>query len=54
VTKNVRLVIKDGQVMDTSYDPMWVNPIPFCAACYKGWPGQTELVGRGGRGSAAP
>jgi len=28
VTKNVRMVIKDGQVMDTSYDPTWVNPIP--------------------------
>jgi len=27
-TKNVRMVIKDGQVMDTSYDPKWVNPIP--------------------------
>lgn len=28
VTKNVRMVIKDGQVMDTSYDPKWVNPVP--------------------------
>ena len=27
-TKNVRLVIKDGVVMDTSYDPKWTNPIP--------------------------
>jgi imidazolonepropionase-like amidohydrolase len=27
-TKNVRMVIKDGQVMDTTYDPHWVNPIP--------------------------
>jgi hypothetical protein len=27
-TKNVRMVIKDGQVMDTAYDPKWVNPIP--------------------------
>lgn len=25
-TRNVRVVIKDGQVMDTSYDPNWVNP----------------------------
>ena len=44
VTKNVRMVIKDGQIMDTSYDPTWVNPIVFCAACHKGWPGQAELV----------
>jgi len=28
MTKNVRMVIKDGQVMDTSYDPKWVNPVP--------------------------
>ncbi len=27
-TKNVRMVIKNAQVMDTSYDPKWVNPIP--------------------------
>lgn len=27
-TKNVRLVIKDGAVVDTSYDPTWTNPIP--------------------------
>jgi imidazolonepropionase-like amidohydrolase len=27
-TKNVRMVIKGGRVMDTSYDPKWVNPIP--------------------------
>ena len=26
-TKNVRLVIKGGEVMDTTYDPKWVNPI---------------------------
>jgi imidazolonepropionase-like amidohydrolase len=26
VTKNVRLVIKDGEVVDTTYDPTWVNP----------------------------
>ena len=25
-TKNVRVVIKGGEVMDTSYDPKWVNP----------------------------
>jgi hypothetical protein len=30
-TKNVRMVIKDGQVMDTTYDPKWVNPIPRSA-----------------------
>ena len=27
-TKNVRMVIKGGEVMDTRYDPKWVNPIP--------------------------
>ena len=27
-TKNVRMVIKDGQRIDTTYDPRWVNPIP--------------------------
>jgi len=27
-TKNVRMVIQAGQVMDTAYDPKWVNPIP--------------------------
>jgi imidazolonepropionase-like amidohydrolase len=27
-TKNVRMVIKGGEVMDTTYDPRWVNPIP--------------------------
>jgi len=27
-TKRVRMVIKDGVVMDTSYDPKWVNPVP--------------------------
>jgi len=27
-TRNVRMVIKDGQVVDTSYDPKWVNPLP--------------------------
>ena len=28
VTKNVRMVIKGGEVMKTTYDPKWVNPIP--------------------------
>jgi imidazolonepropionase-like amidohydrolase len=27
-TKNVRMVIKGGEVMETAYDPRWVNPIP--------------------------
>jgi len=27
-TKNVRIVIKDGKVLDTSYDPHWVNSVP--------------------------
>jgi imidazolonepropionase-like amidohydrolase len=27
-TKNVRMVIQDGKVIDTAYDPKWVNPIP--------------------------
>lgn len=28
VTRNVRMVIRDGAVIDTQYDPKWVNPIP--------------------------
>jgi imidazolonepropionase-like amidohydrolase len=28
VTKNVRMVIKGGEVIDTKYDPKWVNPVP--------------------------
>jgi imidazolonepropionase-like amidohydrolase len=27
-TRNVRMVIKDGAVVDTKYDPRWVNPVP--------------------------
>ena len=27
-TRHVRLVIKDGAVADTAYDPHWVNPVP--------------------------
>ena len=27
-TKNVRMVIMNGAVVDTTYDPTWVNPIP--------------------------
>jgi imidazolonepropionase-like amidohydrolase len=27
-TKNIRMVIKDGKVVDTAYDPRWVNSIP--------------------------
>jgi len=27
-TRHVRLVIKDGTVLDTTYDPHWVNPVP--------------------------
>ena len=27
-TRNVRMVIKGGEVMKTAYDPKWVNPIP--------------------------
>ena len=27
-TQNVRMVIKDGQVLDTTYDPRFVNPLP--------------------------
>lgn len=27
-TRNVRMVIKGGDVMDTAYDPKWVNPVP--------------------------
>ena len=31
-TRRVRMVIKDGAVIDTSYDPKWVNPIPRAVA----------------------
>ena len=31
-TRRVRMVIKDGVVIDTSYDPKWVNPIPRAVA----------------------
>ena len=27
-TAQVRMVIKDGEVMDTAYDPHWTNPVP--------------------------
>ena len=27
-TTQVRMVIKGGEVMETAYDPKWVNPIP--------------------------
>jgi hypothetical protein len=27
-TRNIRMVIKDGQVLDTTYDPGFVNPLP--------------------------
>jgi imidazolonepropionase-like amidohydrolase len=27
-TRNIRMVIKDGQVLDTAYDPGFVNPLP--------------------------
>ena len=27
-TRNVRMVIKGGEVVDTAYDPKWTNPIP--------------------------
>jgi len=27
-TRRVRMVIKGGVVMDTAYDPKWINPIP--------------------------
>jgi imidazolonepropionase-like amidohydrolase len=27
-TRNIRMVIKDGQVVDTTYDPRFVNPLP--------------------------
>src|SRR5262245_9387220 len=27
-TRNIRTVIQGGKVMDTAYDPNWVNPIP--------------------------
>jgi imidazolonepropionase-like amidohydrolase len=27
-TRNIRTVIQGGKVMNTAYDPNWVNPIP--------------------------
>jgi hypothetical protein len=27
-TRNVRMVIKDGKVLDTTYDPKFQNPFP--------------------------
>ena len=27
-TKNVRMVVKGGEIMDTTYDPHWVNAVP--------------------------
>ena len=27
-TRNIRPVIKGGEVVDTSYDPTWFNPVP--------------------------
>jgi imidazolonepropionase-like amidohydrolase len=27
-TKNIRIVIQDGKVLDTAYDPRWKNPVP--------------------------
>ena len=27
-TRNIRMVIMDGKVMDTKYDPKWTNPLP--------------------------
>jgi len=31
-TRRVRMVIRDGVIIDTSYDPKWVNPVPRPAA----------------------
>jgi imidazolonepropionase-like amidohydrolase len=28
MTRNIQMVIQDGKVVDTTYDPNWVNPIP--------------------------
>lgn len=30
-TRSIRLVIKDGAVVQTTYDPQWRNPIPRSA-----------------------
>ena len=27
-TKSIRMVIKEGQILDTTYDPLFVNPLP--------------------------
>jgi len=31
-TRNIQMVIQDGKVVDTTYDPDWVNPIPYPAS----------------------
>jgi imidazolonepropionase-like amidohydrolase len=28
VTRNIQMVIMDGEVVDTAYDPNWSNPLP--------------------------
>jgi imidazolonepropionase-like amidohydrolase len=28
MTRNIRTVIQDGKVVDTTYDPSWLNPVP--------------------------
>jgi len=32
MTRNIWMVIQDGKVMDTTYDPNWKNPIPYPTA----------------------
>jgi hypothetical protein len=27
-TRNIRMVIQGGTVVDVTYDPTWVNPVP--------------------------
>jgi imidazolonepropionase-like amidohydrolase len=35
-TRNIRMVIKDGQVLDTTYDRRFLNPIPRRTGVPKG------------------
>jgi imidazolonepropionase-like amidohydrolase len=44
-TRNIRTVIKGGEVVDTAYDPKWANPIPRRPAGLWGQP----PTGRSGR-----
>jgi len=42
-TRNVRVVIRDGVVLDTRYDPKWVNPIPASGTANHAAPSITKI-----------